>query len=110
MSSSKLSDKQLPEDINHDEWFDSVKSFVSSHNNEVMEEKHLNGLSSVFYLAVGILIDSKITKISNGFDLDSETEMGIGAGIGSSASFGVCLAGVFYKFSKYKLHIFRIVL
>lgn len=72
-----------------------------------MDDKSLCGLSSVFYLLVGILIDQKIDVVPKSFELRSETEMGIGAGIGSSASFGVCLAGIFYYFSKYKSLFFN---
>lgn len=99
-TTSKFSTINLPNDINHDEWFEAIKNFISKHNNSSLDVKQLNGLSSVFYVLIGILIDQKITNIPKGFKLQSETEMSIGAGVGSSASFGVCLAGVFYNYSK----------
>jgi mevalonate kinase len=47
-----------------------------------------------------IFRNQQIENISKGFDVTIDSDMSIGAGVGSSASFGVCLASGFYILSQ----------
>ncbi|XP_055919121.1 mevalonate kinase [Eupeodes corollae] len=57
-------------------------------------------LHAIYYLLCGCLITSKNSALSSGSVLKISSELNIGAGLGSSASFGVCLATAFLILTK----------
>lgn len=92
--------KDLRKDLDHATFITEIKNFVSEQfNAEAHPERELNSIISFVYLAVGIAIAKEIDEIVP-FDVSLCTEMSIGAGLGSSASFGVCLAGAFVVLAK----------
>lgn len=88
-------DKDLPSQLDHEEFFKSVKEFVGEQfQSKEPSDRELNAIMSFVYLLVGIKIQKGVES-TPAFDVTLETAMSIGAGLGSSASFGVCLAGAF---------------
>jgi len=61
---------------------------------------HANTLSALFYLLCGILISNECIQIKDGLVVSIKSGITTGAGLGSSASYGVCLAGAFYFYAK----------
>ncbi|XP_059616731.1 uncharacterized protein LOC132261780 [Phlebotomus argentipes] len=95
----KYSALKLPDELNHDVFMGEVRQFVEENvklaRKEALNGRELDSLSAFVYLLMGILIEGNIKSLQNGFSIDLKTEMSIGAGLGSSASFGVCLAAAF---------------
>ncbi|KAJ6649842.1 Mevalonate kinase ERG12 [Pseudolycoriella hygida] len=94
--------QDLPKNLNHNEFLDKIKNFVL--NTKFFENfnvaDHVNTLSALFYLLSGILISNDIHKLTGGFIVSMKSGITTGAGLGSSASYGVCLAGSFYFYTK----------
>lgn len=92
----------LPNNLNHSDFLETIKKFVLNtkfHENfNVLD--HANTLSALFYLLCGIFISNECPKIQNGFMISMKSGITTGAGLGSSASYGVCLAGSFYFYAK----------
>lgn len=84
----------LPAGIPHDEFVEEIESFIKEIDTN-LDVKPLNSLTSIFYLLFGIFAEEKIEEIPTGFEITITSEMSIGAGLGSSASFGVCVAATF---------------
>uniref|UniRef100_A0A1L8DYL1 Putative mevalonate kinase mvk/erg12 n=1 Tax=Nyssomyia neivai TaxID=330878 RepID=A0A1L8DYL1_9DIPT len=95
---------EFPEGLNHDVFLEEVKNFVQETVKEggkdFLDSIKLNSLSAVFYLLLGIFIEGQIRSVRKGIKIDLKTEMSVGAGLGSSASFGVCLAATFYLLAR----------
>uniref|UniRef100_A0A1B0CYD0 Mevalonate kinase n=1 Tax=Phlebotomus papatasi TaxID=29031 RepID=A0A1B0CYD0_PHLPP len=91
---------KLPESINHGVFLGEVQQFVRENVTGIskndLDTRELNSLSATVYLLVGILIEGQTENLQKGFTINLKTEMSVGAGLGSSASFGVCLAAAFY--------------
>lgn len=87
---------QLPKDLDHDAFCALVNSFVSEQfQSKELSPRERNSIVSFVYLLVGIKIQAKADGKTPAFHVTLDTAMSIGAGLGSSASFGVCLAGAF---------------
>lgn len=98
----KYKNQNLPQNISHNEFLDTIKNFVLNtkfHANFNILD-HANTLSALFYLLCGILISNDCTRILDGFTISMKSGITTGAGLGSSASYGVCLAGAFYFYAK----------
>lgn len=96
---------KLPESINHSVFLGEVQQFVQENvagiSKNDLDTRELNSLSATVYLLMGILIEGKTENLQKGFTINLKTEMSVGAGLGSSASFGVCLAAAFYFLVRY---------
>lgn len=82
--------------------FRSSKDFVMKY---IDVERNLNdkeemAVSATLFIFNRILKNEKVKKISSSFNVKIDSDMSIGAGVGSSASFGVCLAGGFFLLSQ----------
>lgn len=100
--------KVLPQDIDHDAYLLNVNEFVKTHKedvNIVNSEACEKTLSAIVYLLTAILVanseDGSCPAITEGFVLDFKSDITMGAGLGSSASFAVCIAGTFYFYTMY---------
>lgn len=95
-------DQKLPNNLNHIDFLDIIKNFVLNtkfHENfNVLD--HANTLSALFYLLCGILISNDCPKLHYGFTISMKSGITTGAGLGSSASYGVCLAVSFYFYAR----------
>lgn len=60
----------------------------------------MNALSSTIYLMLGIFNENNLSGLTTGFNIELTSDMTVGAGLGSSASFAICLAATFYTFCK----------
>lgn len=60
-------------------------------------------LISIYYLLAGAVLSSPIQdlEITNGFTITIDTELNIGAGLGSSASYGAALASAFLLYAQH---------
>lgn len=70
-----------------------------------LSEKHIDNkeemaVGSTLYILNRIFRSEKIKNIVKGFNIKVDSDMSIGAGIGSSASYGVCLAAGFFILSQ----------
>lgn len=92
---------ELPSAINHEDFLAKVKSFVDENVRGVLtgSEGFEKARCAVVYLLTGILIDSGCSELKHGFVIGLKTGLTMGAGLGSSASFGVCLATTFLFYS-----------
>lgn len=101
-----LAGKTSPEDIDHDQFLRDVNEFVLScgtTDESKYAETYLVSISAVVYLMTAIsIIDSNGENVAftDGFQLKLKSEVPMGAGLGSSASYGVCLAGAFHFLTK----------
>ncbi|XP_055684362.1 uncharacterized protein LOC129790714 [Lutzomyia longipalpis] len=94
---------KLPEKLNHDVFLDEVRHFVQENVKDdegSLNSVKLNSLSASIYLLMGIFIDEQVQSLRKGIKIDLKTEMSVGAGMGSSASFGVCIAAAFYLLAR----------
>lgn len=105
---AKQGTKLLPQDIDHDAYLLNVTDFVKARKEDVHEadsEACEKTLSAIVYLLSAILLanseDGSCPKLAEGFVLDFKSDITMGAGLGSSASFGVCTAGTFYFYAMY---------
>lgn len=95
--------KTLPADIEHDRLYAIVEAFVLKNVFATRLHKiaELRSVAAVVYLVVGMATKMKVDALTGGAILHMEpSEMSIGAGLGSSASFGVCLAGALFTWFK----------
>ncbi|CAD7079746.1 unnamed protein product [Hermetia illucens] len=79
---------------------DKIESFFKCLIPDNLTDQGRKGLTSTLYLLCGILSQNKIKSISTGFSIKITSELSVGAGLGSSASFGVCLSAAFITYSK----------
>lgn len=88
-----------PELIHHDAILDIADNFINYTTGSTSLDIHQKmALSSIFFLVAGILGSVDIEL--NSFLLTSDTELTIGAGTGSSASFLVCFAAALVQYVK----------
>lgn len=90
----------LPKDLDHISFCEQINEFVTEQfKSKDLADRERNSIVSFVYLLVGIKLAKKDHE-TTAFDVTLETAMSIGAGLGSSASFGVCLAGAFVVLTK----------
>jgi mevalonate kinase len=71
-----------------------VLKFIDFESDErTLDGKEEMALCSTLYIFNRILRSEGIKSIEKGFTIKIDSDMSIGAGVGSSASYGVCLAG-----------------
>ncbi|KAG5676420.1 hypothetical protein PVAND_006258 [Polypedilum vanderplanki] len=81
------------------------KDFFLKYIEHNFDERKLNdkeemAVAATLYILNRILKCEKVKSIKQGFDIKIDSDMSIGAGVGSSASYGVCLAAGFYIYSQ----------
>lgn len=98
---SQYAGLSLPENIDHEGFLKKIQNFVDKNVSGATfdSEKFIKARYAVFYLLTGILADSGCDELKYGFVLKLKSGITMGAGLGSSASFGVCLASVFYFYA-----------
>uniref|UniRef100_A0A1B0AAW7 Mevalonate kinase n=1 Tax=Glossina pallidipes TaxID=7398 RepID=A0A1B0AAW7_GLOPL len=72
-------------------------------NSSSKKQKNQKSFMSIYYLLAGAVLSSPVKdfKITNGFRLHIDTELNIGSGLGSSASYGVALAAAFLLYARH---------
>lgn len=65
-----------------------------------LNDKEEMAVCATLYIFNRILRAENIKTIKKGFNIKINSDMSIGAGVGSSASYGVCLSGGFYIYSQ----------
>lgn len=83
----------------------SSKNFIINYldfedDERKLSEKEEMAVCATLYIFNRILRAEKVKIIEGGFVVKIDSDMSIGAGVGSSASYGVCLAGGFYLISQ----------
>ncbi|GAB0097097.1 Mevalonate kinase [Sergentomyia squamirostris] len=97
----KYGNLKFPEGINHTTFLEDVQQFIKENAKDIVEDpRKFNSLSAAIYILTGVVIEAGLEVIPIGFTMDLKTEMSVGAGLGSSASFGVCLAAAFYLLAR----------
>lgn len=89
-----------PDSVDYDSLLSLVETFLYQ---KELKNNQFNTLKTFFLLLGGIMgrIEGKLSPISTNIT----TELNIGAGTGSSASFSVCLAASFLYYVKLKLKL-----
>ncbi|XP_055378193.1 uncharacterized protein LOC129609926 [Condylostylus longicornis] len=88
--------------VTEEEILYAVKCFVEVHTKDrKLEFQKANSIVATFFLLTSILLDRKLDELEFGFDIEIKSDIKIGAGLGSSASFGVCLSACLLKFIKF---------
>lgn len=83
----------------HDEYLDVVTNFVRT-NMPNVDGTLEKAFCAFIYLLIGIGWDGKSSRrFESGMTLNFKSEISIGAGLGSSASYAACLAATFYTYS-----------
>lgn len=84
----------------HDAFLQIVKTFVQL-NVPALDDSNLEKtLDAIVYLLTAIELSEDPTRqLSSGFALTFKSQITTGAGLGSSASFAVCLAAAFYAYT-----------
>lgn len=97
-------------DSHHDEYLKIIDAFVTQENthfeniNESQKSSIFKASTAILYLFSALEINSaksinSIPKLHKGITLNFKSEIPAGAGLGSSASYGVCIAATFYLYS-----------
>lgn len=101
---SVLAGESLPENIDHDRFLRDVRAFVNTCNVGANNlESYRKAISAIIYLLTVITVENSNggnVLLAKGFTLNFESKITMGAGLGSSASYGVCLAGAFHFLTK----------
>ncbi|XP_038212373.1 mevalonate kinase [Zerene cesonia] len=97
----KTSYIEAPEALAHEEHLTRIEIFVKDiiSNFEHLPNVKQNALRSLFYVVFGIFGGN---AFENGLEITIVSDLTIGAGTGSSASFAVCLAGALLQLAKLK--------
>ncbi|CAH0402876.1 unnamed protein product [Chilo suppressalis] len=95
---------KMPDKLDHDQHLRRVEEFlhIIKPNFDVLPSNQKNSLRVFLYMFSGIFGSTDIRVKS--LDISIGTELTIGAGTGSSASFAVCLAGALIQLLKLKSH------
>lgn len=82
--------------------FRETKKFILKYveHSTGLREKDEMAIGATLFIFNRILHCESIKSISLGFDVSIDSDMSIGAGVGSSASYGVCLAAGFFILSQ----------
>lgn len=102
-TTSKYAGIKFPTEHKHDDFLGTITQFIetnllSSSNNEPLES-HRKTVLAIVYLLTGILIQNRCGEVKHGFSLTFKSGITLGAGLGSSASFAVCLSAAFYFYA-----------
>lgn len=90
-----------PELVNHDALLKLIEDFVKTHTeNAPLDYFQQLSLTTVFYLFHSMITSIDLTI--KPFDLFIETDLTVSGGTGSSASFCVCVAAIFYQYIRVK--------
>ncbi|XP_018310036.1 mevalonate kinase [Mycetomoellerius zeteki] len=81
------------------DFLDSIENLTDKSNDEIITEKQKLSLRAFFYLLVYIAYEERINIKETSFHVHLATELKVGTGLGSSASFAVCLAACFLHWS-----------
>lgn len=90
----------LPDAIDHERFLGEIQAFVDGQCSGEHEERFHKARYAAFYLLTGALVAAKCEQLNYGFEMEFKSGLTMGAGLGSSASFAVCLATAFYFYSK----------
>lgn len=102
---SEYETQNLPDGFKHDAFLSEVQKFVQE--NALKGKSNISPnfektISAIIYLFAALLSNSSpdetAPKLSTGLTLDFKSGITMGAGLGSSASFAVCVAGAFYVY------------
>lgn len=91
----------LPIDFLHK--FRNSKDFMLKYieyGEQKLNDKEEMAVGATLYIMNRIMRSENIKSINKAFDVKIDSDMSIGAGVGSSASYGVCLASGFYILSQ----------
>ncbi|XP_018366886.1 PREDICTED: mevalonate kinase-like [Trachymyrmex cornetzi] len=81
------------------DFLDSIKDSTDKSNNEIITEEQKLSLQAFFYLLVYIAYEECIDIKETSLHVHLSTELKVGTGLGSSASFAVCLSACFLHWS-----------
>lgn len=80
---------------------DFILKYIEHNNDErKLSDKEELAVCATLFILNRIFKCEKIKIIKNGFEVIIDSDMSIGAGVGSSASYGVCLAAGFFMYSQ----------
>lgn len=86
-------------ETSHDAFLEDVKHFVQTNVSKV-DDNLEKTLCAFVYLLIAIESSSEPKcRLESGFSLNFKSNINIASGLGSSASFAVCLAATFYTYS-----------
>lgn len=92
----------------HDEYLTLVQAFVqeNTHSNEFTNDERnalKKAICSIIYLFIAMKLHYSNayweSDFDNGFELNFKSQIPIEAGLGSSASYGVCVAAISYIYA-----------
>lgn len=81
------------------DFVDSLKNVIDKNNSNAVIKQQKSSLQAFFYLLVYITYEEHINIKETSFHVHMSTELMVSAGLGSSASFAVCLAACFLHWS-----------
>lgn len=108
-ANSLLADLDCNESLPPMEFLEKIKksknfilNYLDFENDEdrKLSDKEEMAVCATLYIFNRILRAEKIKVVEKGFIVKIDSDMSIGAGVGSSASYGVCLAGGFFMYSQ----------
>lgn len=103
---SKYETENLPDGLRHEDYLTEVNQFVKKaafEGKSDLSPNYEKTVSAVVYLFAALLSnntpDGSEPELSKGLTLDFKSSITMGSGLGSSASFAVCVAGAFYVYA-----------
>ncbi|XP_071563800.1 mevalonate kinase-like [Temnothorax nylanderi] len=82
------------------DFIDSIEHVIDKNNSDTLIEQQRSSLQAFFYLLVYIAYEEHINIEETPFCVHLSTELTVNSGLGSSASFAVCLAACFLHWSR----------
>ncbi|XP_078040154.1 uncharacterized protein LOC144471712 isoform X1 [Augochlora pura] len=98
-----INNRNLKAAENHDEFYEKIKELVATIGYFNVRQKL--SLEVLFYLLLYIAQNNQINV--KPFQIQLNTDISIGSGLGSSASFAVCIAACFLHWSHLQKNIFK---
>ncbi|XP_076645652.1 uncharacterized protein LOC143355065 [Halictus rubicundus] len=98
-----LNNRHIKASENHDEFYEKIKELVATVGYFNVRQKL--SLEVLFYLLLYIAQNVELNV--KPFQIQLNTELSIGSGLGSSASFAVCISGCFLHWSHLQKNIFK---
>lgn len=107
-ANSLLADLDCNESLQPMDFLEKIRksnNFILNYLNFEDDERKLSdkeemAVCATLYIFNRILRAEKVKEVTSGFNVKIDSDMSIGAGVGSSASYGVCLAAGFYVYSQ----------